>query len=271
MDWLLDTSQSRALRRGSAAVDAHLRRHAGESTQATDALNVVRHHIASAAEKAGGRALHVRLRWGIDSVTVHARAVDAVGLLRDVTDAGVVPPRLLDAVRGSTGDELGQITSPLPAPEQGGPDLPGTDGSVPHLELALSLPRETVSVPIVRHLSAQALRAFGVSEPDIDDVQVAITEACANVIKHAADADTYDVQIDLTADRCSITVVDAGDGFDLEDLSGDPDAESESGRGLLIMRALVDNVAFRTESQAGAVVHMVKNLTYDDAHPLHKH
>ncbi len=269
MDWLLDTSQTRALRRGSAAVDAHLRRHAGDSAQAVDALNSVREHLTAAAEQAAGRLLHVRLRWGIDSVAVHTRAVDGGGLLEGVTDTGVVPPRLLDAVRNADGEVLGQVSSPLPPPEQGGPELPGADVSVPHLELSLSLPRETRSVPIVRHLSAQALRAFGVSERDIEDVQVAITEACANVIKHATEADTYDVQIDLTADRCSITVVDAGAGFDVSGVA-EPDRESESGRGLLIMRALVDNVAFLTQPQAGAVVHMVKNLSYDEAHPLHR-
>ncbi len=42
------------------------------------------------------------------------------------------------------------------------------------------------------------------------------------------------------------------------------------GRGLALMRALVDNVAFRNEPQAGAVVHMVKTLRYDTEHPLRR-
>ena len=37
------------------------------------------------------------------------------------------------------------------------------------------------------------------------------------------------------------------------------------------MRALVDNVAFRSEPQLGAVVHMVKSLAYDPAYPLWRH
>jgi hypothetical protein len=44
--------------------------------------------------------------------------------------------------------------------------------------------------------------------------------------------------------------------------------DAESGRGLMLMRALVDNVAFRSEPRAGAVVHMVKTLRFDRAHPL---
>ncbi len=141
---------------------------------------------------------------------------------------------------------------------------------VPHLYLSVSLPRESVSVPVVRRLAAQALRAFGVHGEDVDDVQLAITEACGNVIDHAGETDTYDVKIELAADRCAITVIDQGHGFDATAVPSRPDDDSEVGRGLALMRALVDNVAFRNEPQAGAVVHMVKALEYDSAHPLRR-
>ncbi len=142
--------------------------------------------------------------------------------------------------------------------------------TVPNLDLSVSLPRESVSVPVVRRLAAQALRAFGVQEEDVDDVQLAITEACANVIDHAGATDTYDVKVELSADRCAITVVDQGGGFDAASIPSRPLDDSEEGRGLALMRALVDNVAFRNEPQAGAVVHMVKSLRYDDDHPLRR-
>ncbi len=138
----------------------------------------------------------------------------------------------------------------------------------PHLDLSLSLPRESSSVPVVRRLAAQALRAFGVEGGDIDDVQLAITEACANVVEHATDADTYEVKVELAADRCAITVVDQGMGFDASAVADHPPVDAESGRGLMLMRALVDNLAFRSEPQAGAVVHMVKSLRFDADHPL---
>jgi serine/threonine-protein kinase RsbW len=123
---------------------------------------------------------------------------------------------------------------------------------------------------VVRRLAAQALRAFGVVETDVDDVQLAITEACANVIDHAADTDTYDVKVELAADRCAITVLDQGGGFDAAAVPERPEDDSDVGRGLLLMRALVDNIAFTNEPQAGAVVHMVKALRYDRNHPLHR-
>lgn len=144
-----------------------------------------------------------------------------------------------------------------------------SDQDAPRMELSVALPRESSSVPVVRRLAGQALRAFGVTDEHIDDVQLAISEACANVVDHAVDTDTYEVRIDLAADRCSITVLDQGHGFDSTQVARRPEDDAETGRGLALMRALVDNVAFEDQPQAGAVVHMVKELEYDHRHPLH--
>jgi len=149
-------------------------------------------------------------------------------------------------------------------PPAGGQD----DAPVPHLDLSLSLPRESGSVPVVRRLAVQALAAFGVTREDVEDVELAITEACANVIDHAADTDSYEVKVELASDECAITVLDQGTGFNATDVDEEAPTHAETGRGLALMRALVDNVAFRSEPRAGAVVHMVKSLSYDHNHPL---
>lgn len=148
------------------------------------------------------------------------------------------------------------------------PTAGNPEGPAPHLDLSLNLPRESASVPVVRRLAAQALRAFSVDGDDIADVELAISEACANVIDHAADTDTYEVKVELAADRCAITVVDQGSGFDATAVPEQAEVSAETGRGLALMRAIFDNVAFRSEPQAGAVVHMVKSLRYDRSHPL---
>jgi serine/threonine-protein kinase RsbW len=44
-----------------------------------------------------------------------------------------------------------------------------------------------------------------------------------------------------------------------------PDGEAEHGRGLLVMRALMDRVGFRLLPGAGSVVSLEKRLTYADA------
>mgnify|MGYP006175249891 CR=1 FL=1 len=63
---------------------------------------------------------------------------------------------------------------------------------------------------------------------------------------------------------------DQGGGFDAAKVPETVSQDAEMGRGLALMRALVDNVAFRNEPQAGAVVHMVKNLNYLADHPLRR-
>ena len=140
----------------------------------------------------------------------------------------------------------------------------------PRLEMTVSLPRQSHSVPVIRRLSAQILRAFGVAADSIHDVELAISEACANVIQHAVDSEGYEVSIELAADRCAITVLDRGEGFDASVVSDQEDDDAESGRGLTLMRALVDNLNFVSEPKIGAVVHMVKQLDYDDNHPFRR-
>ncbi|GAB2758679.1 ATP-binding protein [Nocardioides pakistanensis] len=138
----------------------------------------------------------------------------------------------------------------------------------PRLEMTVSLPRQSHSVPVIRRLAAQILRAFGASSDSIHDVELAISEACANVIQHAVDSEGYEVSIELAADRCAITVLDRGEGFNAEGVRDQADVDAESGRGLQLMRALVDNLNFVSEPKIGAVVHMVKQLDYDASHPF---
>lgn len=168
----------------------------------------------------------------------------------------------LRVVLGDPGDQAGGELHKWP------PTATSIDGPAPHLDLSVILPSESGSVPVVRRLAAQALRAFGVDGEDIDDVQLAITEACANVIDHVTETDTYEVRFELAADRCAISVLDTGDGFDPSAVPEEMDVAAEDGRGLALMRALVDTMAFHSEPQDGTVVHMVKSLRYDGTHPL---
>lgn len=192
-----------------------------------------------------------------------ARVRGSATVLLDETIVSGDPECHLQVLLGRDADPLEDGQSYFWPPHAARPD-----DRVPHLDLSVALPRESVSVPVVRRLAAQALRAFGVLDEDVDDVQLAITEACANVIDHAGATDTYEVKIELAADRCALTVVDQGSGFDVASIPEHASDDAEMGRGLTLMRALVDNVAFRNEPQAGAVVHMVKTLRYIEDHPL---
>ena len=138
--------------------------------------------------------------------------------------------------------------------------------------LSLQLPRDRLSVPITRHLIRAAMDEVGVLSDDADAVDLAVTEACANVIDHSGPGDLYDVAVSISPSACHIRVVDIGRGFDHQALalSGMADQHAEHGRGVALMHALVDQVRFESEPERGTVVHLVKKLSFEESAPAHR-
>ncbi len=97
---------------------------------------------------------------------------------------------------------------------------------------------------------------------DERDVEIALREALANAVLHGNHQDAEKkVQINCRIQfggEVSIIIKDEGRGFDPKKVS-DPTAivklESEHGRGIYLMKALMDEVYFE---QGGAEVHMRK-------------
>ena len=137
------------------------------------------------------------------------------------------------------------------------------------LSLALSLPRDELSVPVVRQICSQAMRVLGVADVCLQDLQVALTEACANVLKHAQADQEYEVRVRIDDEMFAVDIVDRGAGFDLSSKGHDTaDVDAEQGRGIMLMRQLVDRVAFTIRPDSGNVLTMEKALTYADGSPL---
>ncbi|HET7355556.1 MAG TPA: ATP-binding protein [Nocardioidaceae bacterium] len=275
MDWIVDPADKVTTDRALTQLAEHLERHAADPGTVAPARSAVEQALADRPTDLGVGPLRLHLNW----TSGRAFAEIAEGPDPDVMAglrlrAGDLVPteqaRLLgDPTDGPVARVPLAVERWVPDAYDAGPVRPvSSSRAVPHLNLSLSLPRETSSVPVVRKLAVQALTAFGVTREDVADVELAITEACANVIDHAADTDTYEVLVELASDECSITVIDQGSGFPTSAVADDVDVDAETGRGLALMRAMVDNVAFRSEPRAGAVVHMVKALRYDAEHPL---
>ena len=131
--------------------------------------------------------------------------------------------------------------------------------------LALSLPRDEQTIPVSRHIAVSAMAEIGVSEDSAHDIAVALTEACTNVLKHSGPGDEFEVSLEVDDVQCVIRVVDTGHGFDSDSLGfGHADTSAEQGRGIEIMRALVDSVKFISKPEDGTVVHLEKTLEFDD-------
>ena len=114
----------------------------------------------------------------------------------------------------------------------------------------------------MRGLLRQALEHLGVAEATIDEVVLALTEACANVVDHAHDQEAYQVDVSIDDQLCRISVLDDGEGFDPDafaDAAAQP-TEAERGRGLVLMRALVDRLQFVQDDDGRHRVSFEKRL-----------
>lgn len=131
--------------------------------------------------------------------------------------------------------------------------------------MTLALPRDGLSVPVVRRVLSTSLRTLGVEPDVVSDIELALTEACTNVLDHVADGEQYDVSAGITDTECLIEVRDAGAGFDHGSQGfAEAAASDEGGRGILLMRALVDRVQFESVPGDGTVVHLAKRLAWRD-------
>jgi serine/threonine-protein kinase RsbW len=129
------------------------------------------------------------------------------------------------------------------------------------LDLAVCLPKEAETVGLIRRVVKTALGSFGVTEECIDDICLAVSEACTNVIDHAGADDEYEVRVQIDEHKCVISVKNTGEGFDATALRGVmPDPSSARGRGVAIMRTLMDEVDFTSVEAPGTIVGLARRL-----------
>lgn len=129
--------------------------------------------------------------------------------------------------------------------------------------LRLALPRDASSVPVVRGVLTESMETLGVEQECVEDIRVAISEACTNVLDHVEEGDDFEVVASIDDAVCALEVIDRGTGFDgskVGHLVAEDD--SETGRGLRLMRALVDSIRFEQRAKGGAVVFMEKELQW---------
>jgi serine/threonine-protein kinase RsbW len=132
----------------------------------------------------------------------------------------------------------------------------------PHIALECSLPSELTAIsPFVDKLML-LLRNCSCVPDGVSDVEIALREALANAIIHGNHEDRrkhVHVTCRCESEEVSIAVKDEGKGFDpnkLPDPTVPENITSVHGRGIHVMRALMDEVRFE---EGGVVVHMRKS------------
>jgi serine/threonine-protein kinase RsbW len=117
---------------------------------------------------------------------------------------------------------------------------------------------------MARRFLTTALSLMGEAEACRADLALAVTEACANAVRHAHGTSDYQLTISASRDRCIVEVADRGTGADHQllrtRLDGPPPNLAERGRGLLLIRACMDTVDIDPVYPRGLAIRMVKSL-----------
>jgi serine/threonine-protein kinase RsbW len=134
------------------------------------------------------------------------------------------------------------------------------------IDLELVLPRDNATVPLVRHILRHTLTEFGVTAACVGDVELAVTEAAANVIEHSDGDEQYEITVSVDEQRCRIRILDGASDFDGTGGPTEfPTGMAEQGRGMPLMKALMDSTRFETVPDQGTVLQLVKALEFETA------
>jgi len=127
----------------------------------------------------------------------------------------------------------------------------------------LVLASKPEAIEEIEKLAAEAATVAGFSQEEQDSLAIAVTELANNAVIHGNKRDPAKkvfVNIDVVDAEVRMTIRDQGKGFNPDTLSNPLDPENllrESGRGVFIVRALMDEVSYDF-SHGGSQVTIVK-------------
>src|SRR5271169_5332285 len=122
------------------------------------------------------------------------------------------------------------------------------------------------SVEVAETAVLGAAREIGFHEDDLHQIGMAVREGMVNAVVHGNRYNSrkkVHLSVTKSPDRLTVVIADEGEGFDLSSLPN-PLAEEnllrQSGRGLLLIQAFVDEFQVRRGQHSGTEVRMVKYL-----------
>lgn len=129
--------------------------------------------------------------------------------------------------------------------------------------LQLTFPAQPQIIHQIRNRFEEFIRPSGLSTEDVEAIKVALSEACSNAVCHGSPGGRNDhirLRCQVEMDCLTIEVSDDGGGFAPANFDlPNSDEWKPSGRGLFLMRALMDDVQF-TATAEGTRVRLVKSL-----------
>jgi serine/threonine-protein kinase RsbW len=132
----------------------------------------------------------------------------------------------------------------------------------------LQVPSSTENLALIREFVSSTASQAGFDSSEVAKLELAVDEACANVIEHAYGHDISKevvVRVTLDEETLSIDIEDTGRGFDPdliqpEELEQLISKRKTGGLGMRLMKTLMDEVHYEIEPGKKNALRMVKRL-----------
>lgn len=129
--------------------------------------------------------------------------------------------------------------------------------------IELKVPCRNEFAAIVRMQAEAIARRVHYDEEEVQDIKTAVGEACDNAIEHGKSEKGIDVHYHLTMEELRIEISDYGSGFDSTGMGeAPPDLFAERGRGIFLMKALMDRVEIFSKPGEGVMVIVSKKRKF---------
>ncbi len=123
----------------------------------------------------------------------------------------------------------------------------------------LSLPSRPEYISIARMSVATMGNLAHMNIDEIEDLKVAISEACTNALRYGCTKDDhYEVAMDLRDGGLSIEVTDTGEGFDVDRIKAPRLGEQVGGYGIFLIQSLMDDMRIDSVLGEGTSVKLFK-------------
>lgn len=127
--------------------------------------------------------------------------------------------------------------------------------------ISMALPSKPEYVGVIRLTVSAIANRMGFNIEEIEDIKVAVAEACTNAIKHGLNQD-FKVSFDIFEEKIAISITDKGKGYNTDEMNH-PDLDNpreEGGLGIFIIRSLMDEVNLKSSIGQGTHIEMIKFL-----------
>ncbi|PIE34154.1 serine/threonine protein kinase [candidate division KSB3 bacterium] len=106
----------------------------------------------------------------------------------------------------------------------------------------------------IRDFVAGVAEESGINEHDIDNIELAVDEACANVIEHGYDPEETEknltIRMEIDTSKLTLSIIDQGKHFDLRsrqqpDITELIDMKRDGGLGISLIKRAMDEIDYR--------------------------